>query len=70
MKDPAILFYYQDFLVGTSFLTNEEVGAYIRVLCHMADKGSISKEHILKICSTHDIYNAIIEKFQIDEDGL
>ena len=29
MKDPAVLFYFQDFLVGTEFMTDEEVGQYI-----------------------------------------
>ena len=47
MKDPAFLFYYQDFLVGTSFMSNEVIGAYIKILCYQADKGSISKEHML-----------------------
>lgn len=37
MKDPAVLFYFQDFLVGTDFMTADEVGKYIRILCHQAD---------------------------------
>jgi len=32
MKDPAVLFYFQDFLVGTEFMSDEEVGKYIFVL--------------------------------------
>jgi hypothetical protein len=24
MKDPAVLFYFQDFLVGTEFMTDDE----------------------------------------------
>lgn len=29
MKYPAVLFYFQDFLVGTEFMTDNEVGKYI-----------------------------------------
>jgi hypothetical protein len=69
MKDPAFLFYYQDFLVGTDDLTNEEVGAYIRCLCHQAAKGTITEKHMIKICSSHDIHNAIKNKFAQQPDG-
>lgn len=47
-RDPAFLFYYQDFLVGTSFMTLEEVGAYIKLLCFQADKGPLNENDILK----------------------
>lgn len=32
-KDPAFLFYTSDFLTGTMFMNNEQVGKYIRLLC-------------------------------------
>ena len=69
MKDPAVLFYFQDFLVGTEFMTDEEVGKYTRVLCHLADKGILSKSQILRICKTNAIPDAINEKLLIDETG-
>ena len=69
MKDPAVLFYFQDFLVGTEFMTDEEVGKYTRVLCHLADKGVLSKSQILRICKTNAIPEAINEKLLIDETG-
>lgn len=69
-KDPAFLFYYQDFLVGTTFLTNEEVGAYIRILCHLADKGVMSEKEMLKICGTTELLNSIIGKFKQDDNGM
>ena len=68
-KDPAFLFYYQDFLVGTDDFSNEEVGAYIRCLCHQASKGTLSEKHMMKICSSHDIHNAIKSKFKLQDDG-
>jgi uncharacterized phage protein (TIGR02220 family) len=67
-KDPAFLFYYQDFLVGTSFLTLEEVGAYIKLLCFLADKERLSEEQILKKIPAH-IWDSICCKFEKDETG-
>lgn len=68
-KDPAVLFYYQDFLVGTDFMTDEEVGIYIRILCHQADKGRLTKKHMLKICNNQKLPDVIAEKLKIDENG-
>lgn len=62
-KDPAFLFYYQDFLVGTDDFKNEEVGAYIRCLCIQAAKGGISENHMKKICESPDVHNLIKKKF-------
>jgi len=67
-KDPAFLFYYQDFLVGTTFMTMEERGAYITLLCYQADKGKITEQEILKIIS-EPIWRAICCKFKF-EDGF
>jgi len=68
-KDPAFLFYYQDFLVGTSFLTNEETGAYIRILAHLADKEVLDEEHMINICITQNIWDSIKSKFVVDNEG-
>ena len=69
-KDPAFLFYYQDFLVGTDHFTNEETGAYIRCLCHQAHKGEISNNHMLKICQRQDVHKTVKEKFKQNIDGM
>lgn len=69
-KDPAVLFYYQDFLVGTEFMDDENIGKYIRLLCHQADKGKLSKEHMQSVCKTSDIPKCILEKFLVDESGM
>jgi uncharacterized protein YdaU (DUF1376 family) len=46
MKPPAFQFYADDFLAGTFAMTNEEVGAYIRLLCHQWSQGGIpADEH-------------------------
>lgn len=67
-KDPAFLFYYQDFLVGVSFMTLEEIGAYIKLLCFQADRGPLSEQEILKKIPDN-IWHAICDKFEKGPDG-
>lgn len=62
-KDPAFLFYHQDFFTGVSDMTNEEVGAYIKCLCIQASKGGISEKHMSIICQSHEVHNSIKIKF-------
>lgn len=69
MKDPAFLFYYQDFLVGTEFMTHEERGIYITMICHLADKGFLSREHMHSICKGCAFSSLLISKFTVDENG-
>ena|SRR3990167_4687857 len=69
-KDPAFLFYYQDFLVGIEFMTDQEVGIYIRLLCHLADKGKLPLEHMLSICGAYGFTTSLQSKFAKDENGL
>ena len=68
MKDPAVLFYFQDFLVGTEFMTDDEVGKYIRILCHQADKGALCLDKLKRICRS-EVPEAIMEKLSHDENG-
>lgn len=69
-KDPAFLFYYQDFLVGTEFMSNQEVGCYIRILCHMADKGRLKENQLKAICRGDGFADDLKCKFLVDENGL
>ena len=68
MKDPAFLFYSSDFLTGTYFLNDTQVGKFIRLLCFHHQKGRLTKEHMLKICLTYD--KDIFDLFIKDENGL
>ena len=68
-KDPAFLFYYQDFLVGIDHMTDEQIGQYIKCLCHQANRGSIREEHMLNICRTQVNHNIVQEKFLKDKNG-
>ena len=68
MKDPAVLFYTSDFLTSTMFLTDEQVGKYIRLLCAQHQQGRLSEKHMLKICSARD--EDIFCKFKVDKNGF
>ena len=68
MKDPAVLFYFQDFLVGTDFMSADEVGKYIRILCHQADKGALTLPQLKRICEGN-VPEAVMDKLRIDEEG-
>jgi hypothetical protein len=54
MKDPAVLFYTQDFLTGTFTMTDEQVGKYIRLLCLQQQNGGLSEKEMLKVCGEKD----------------
>lgn len=68
-KDPAFLFYYQDFLVGTDHMSLEQKGAYITCLCHQANKGFVRPQHMKNICQSHENHEIVKEKFSTDENG-
>lgn len=43
-RAPAFLFYADDFLSGTSDMSAEEVGGYVRLLCHQWAKGGLPND--------------------------
>ena len=67
-KDPAFLFYSSDFLTGTMFLTNEQIGIFIRLLCVQHQKGRLREKDMLKICKTYD--EDVFEMFKTDEQDM
>lgn len=46
-KDPAFLFYPNDFTSGTRFFTDEQVGKYIRLLCAQFDCGHLKESDMI-----------------------
>jgi len=67
-KDPAVLFYSNDFLTGVTDLTMEERGQYITLLCLQHQKGRLSKRTIdLNIPNISDY---VMKKFILDENQL
>jgi bifunctional N-acetylglucosamine-1-phosphate-uridyltransferase/glucosamine-1-phosphate-acetyltransferase GlmU-like protein len=67
-KDPAFLFYSNDFLTGTYTMTDEQVGKYIRLLCLQHQKKYLSEKDMLNICKSYD--EDIYCKFAKDENGF
>lgn len=70
LKSPAINFYTSDFMTGTIFMSNEEVGAYIRLLCMQHQKGHLNEKEMLQICLSQEILDSVMTHFKKDEDGL
>lgn len=67
-KDPAILFYAQDFLTGTMFMSNEQVGIYIRLLCAQHQHGGLIDKNSFNGMVKDD--QMIRLKFIETEDGF
>lgn len=67
MKDPAFLFYSNDFLSGTMLMTDEETGQYIKLLCLQHQKGHLKEKDMLNICKSYN--EEIFSKFKKDKDG-
>ena len=71
MKSPAFRFYADDFLAGTLEMTQEEVGAYIRLLCHQWNRGSIPVEpEKQQRLAGGSVSADVLAKFPRDENGL
>lgn len=68
MKDPAFLFYPQDFLTGTMFFNDAQIGIYIKLLCAQHQLGGIiAKDSFNSIVGENSI---IRSKFIETEDGF
>ena len=63
-KDPAVLFYTQDFLTGTFLMTEAQVGKYIRLLCLQQQNGGLTEKEMLKVCGEKD--EEIWAKFEFE----
>ena len=65
-KDPAVLFYTQDFIVGTFSWTHEQKGKYITLLCLQHQKLNKLTLTDLQIAEGDE---TILEKFPLHSDG-
>lgn len=68
MKDPAFLFYPQDFLVGTMTMSFEDRGKYITILCLMHQQGKMDEKTISFLVGS--VSDMLRLKFKQDENGL
>lgn len=67
-KDPAFLFYSQDFIVGVQTMNFEDRGKYITLLAQMHQQGRLDEETIWFLLGS--VSDTIKKKFKIDENGL
>ena len=67
-KDPAFLFYPNDWIGGTMGMTLEEKGAYMEVLMMQFNRGHMT-EHMIGLTIGH-LFGRIKDKFIQDSDGL
>jgi len=70
-KDPAFLFYPSDFNDGTQDFTNEEVGAYLRLLMFQFSQGHLPLDRIKrKLGRDYDkLWEVLKYKFVTDGNG-
>lgn len=67
---PAFQFYADDFLAGTLDLSQSEVGAYIRLLCHQWSRGSIPVEtEKQQRLAGGSVSADVSAKFKLNQDG-
>ena len=66
-KDPAFLFYPNDFDAATKFFTNEQVGIYMRLLIAQFQHGRLTEKQFIHVAGGID--PEIREKFFKDVDG-
>ena len=66
-KDPALLFYTGDFLVGTMTMTNEQRGKYILLLCMQHQQGFLTEDDMKENLEDTDL--KVFNKFEKLSDG-
>lgn len=67
-KDPAFLFYSQDFITGTLAMPFDEKGKYITLLCYQHQSGRMTEETIRFLIGSFS--DNLKMKFKQDENGL
>lgn len=67
-KDPAFLFYPNDWIGGTMGMTFEEKGAYMELLMMQFNRGHMTK-HMIGL-AVGQLWINIEDKFRMDSDGL
>ena len=68
-KLPFFPLYTSDFVADTQDLTNEEIGAYFRILMYSWGKGKFKLDRIKWICQDDEIWSALKQYFT-EEKGL
>jgi len=67
-QDPAYRLYTSDFIARTQFMTDEQVGKYMRILCYQHQNGHLTEAEMSSFCKGMD--EVVYSKFLKDEKGL
>jgi len=67
-KDPAVLLYTQDFLVGTVTMNYEQKGKYIHLLCLQHQKNKLTLKDLKTVLTEEDV--DVFERFPLNSDGF
>src|ERR1035437_5384738 len=68
MKDPAFLFYPNDYIGGTMGMTFEEKGAYVELLMAQFNRGHMTSQVAGQVVG--QIWDKIRNKFKVDNEEL
>lgn len=72
MKDPAVLWYPNDYIGGTMGMTFEQKGAYVELLMTQFNRGHMTSHMIGQVLGQDGgrIWDTIKDKFIQDEEGM
>ena len=68
-KSPAFNFYSSDFLTGTIFMEDHEVGKYAKLMCIQHQKGHMSLEQMEVVCKG-SVPKNVMANYTQDDAGL
>jgi len=68
-KDPAFLFYYNDWMAKTRFMSADDKGYLMDLLCLQAEHWSIPEE-IIRLAIPTENWQRIRKKFTKDRQGF
>jgi len=65
---PYFKFYPTDFLLGIAYMSNAEVGAYIKLLCYQWNKGFLPNDKNILESLSGGITDNVIDKFVLENN--
>lgn len=63
---PYFKFYPTDFLLGIAYMSNAEVGAYIKLLCYQWNKGFLPNDHNILESLSGGMTDNVLDKFVLE----
>lgn len=68
-KDPAFLFYPNDWMGGTMLFSLEEKGAYMELLILQFNRGAFTRDQAIKVLRSAELWDCVSSKFDHDDTG-